>query len=64
MAALSPGQAKYWQSRLDATATNSDRAAALFDLARKQAGEDDALMADLVRLLRAWTEEQMRRAGP
>ena len=61
MAALSPGQRKYWQDRLQATATNPDRARALWDLARTMAGEDDALWADLVRLLQGWTQELSRR---
>ena len=61
MAALSPGQRKYWQTRLQGTATNPDRARALWDLARTMAGEDDALWADLVRLLQGWTQELGRR---
>lgn len=53
---LSPKQVAYWQARLAATATNQDRARALWDLARTLAGTDEARWADLVRLLRAWTQ--------
>jgi hypothetical protein len=53
---LSRGQVAHWQGRLKATATNKDRADVLWDLARALAGTDDADWADLVRLLRAWTQ--------
>jgi hypothetical protein len=59
--ALTPGQVKYWDPRLKAAATNPDRARALWDLARAMAGDDDALWADLARLLEGWTQEQSRR---
>lgn len=53
---LTPGQAKYWGTRIEATASNRDRASALWDLARSLAGDDDAKWADLVRTLRGWAE--------
>jgi hypothetical protein len=55
---LSEGQLKYWDARLEGTTTNPDRARALWDLARTLAGTDDAMWADLVRLLQKWAEEQ------
>jgi hypothetical protein len=64
MAALTPGQAEYWNTRLRYVSGNPDLARALWDLARTQAGQDDALWADLARMLKAWTEEQLRRSGP
>ncbi|WAU84898.1 hypothetical protein O1Q96_37540 [Streptomyces sp. Qhu-G9] len=53
---LSPKQVAYWEARLAATATNKDRARALWDLARTLAGDDEARWADLVRMLQAWTQ--------
>ncbi|MCX4557471.1 hypothetical protein OHA02_14800 [Streptomyces phaeochromogenes] len=53
---LSPKQVAYWEARLAATATNKDRARALWDLTRTLAGNDDARWADLVRMLQAWTQ--------
>ncbi|MFE7524683.1 hypothetical protein ACFU7Y_03065 [Kitasatospora sp. NPDC057542] len=53
---LTPGQAAHWNRRIAATATNSDRAQALWDLARTMAGRDEAAWADLVRMLTAWTQ--------
>ncbi|MEV7683233.1 hypothetical protein AB0O64_32530 [Streptomyces sp. NPDC088341] len=58
---LSKGQLTYWNARLGGATTNPDRARGLWDLARTLAGADDALWADLVRLLQGWTEEQSRR---
>ncbi|WP_157996942.1 hypothetical protein [Streptomyces otsuchiensis] len=61
---MKPGQLRYWQGRLAATATNADRGRALWDLARTIAESDpakrEARWADLVRLLRAWTEAQQQ----
>jgi hypothetical protein len=53
---LTPGQAAHWKPRIASTTTNKDRASALWDLARKLAGDDDAKWADLVRLLSGWSE--------
>ncbi|MCL2732298.1 MAG: hypothetical protein FWE15_20025 [Actinomycetia bacterium] len=53
---LTPGEARYWGPRIEATASNHERASALWDLARKLAGDDDAKWADLVRLLSGWSE--------
>ncbi|MEC3992053.1 hypothetical protein VSR01_00215 [Actinacidiphila sp. DG2A-62] len=53
---LTSGQAKYWGSRIEATASNRERASAMWDLARKLAGDDDEKWADLVRTLRGWSE--------
>ncbi|MFJ1796538.1 hypothetical protein [Kitasatospora griseola] len=55
---LTPGQVQYWQKLLASTATNPDRARALWDLARALAGSDDAAWADLVRVLSSWTQER------
>ena len=61
---LSEGQLAYWNARLSGATTNPDRARALWDLARTLAGTDDALWADLVRLLQGWTQEQGQRPSP
>jgi hypothetical protein len=53
---LTPGQVAYWKSRVASTASNRERASALWDLARKLAGADDEKWADLVRLLGGWSE--------
>ncbi len=53
---LKPGQIAHWQKRLSATGTNTERAEALWDLARTMAGQDEAAWADLVRMLSAWTQ--------
>jgi len=58
---LSEGQVKYWKARLEGATTNPDRARALWDLARTLAGTDDESWADLVRLLRGWTQQQQSR---
>ncbi|WP_328765403.1 MULTISPECIES: hypothetical protein [unclassified Streptomyces] len=62
--AFSQGQLAYWNQRLDAARTNPDRARTLWDLARTIAGTDDAVWADLVRLLGTWTEQQQGQANP
>lgn len=54
---LTPGQARYYKPRIDATTSNRDRASALWDLARALAGDDDAKWADLVRTLGLWAEK-------
>lgn len=62
---LTKGQVARWDKRLAETATNKDRATALWDLARLLAGDDDTAWADLVLLLQGWTQEQQRqRPGP
>ncbi|GAA2154336.1 hypothetical protein GCM10009760_53160 [Kitasatospora kazusensis] len=53
---LTPGQVEYWNKRFEATGSNPDRAAALWDLARTLAGQDEAAWADLVRMLSIWTQ--------
>ncbi|MFD8078194.1 hypothetical protein ACFV3E_36705 [Streptomyces sp. NPDC059718] len=55
----SDAQVVYWQGRLAANTSNADRARTLGDLARKLATQDVALWADLVRLLRPWTQAHM-----
>ncbi|MFF0386875.1 hypothetical protein [Streptomyces sp. NPDC004286] len=63
-AQLSKGQVARWAKRLAETTTNKARAAALWDLARLLAGDDDRAWADLVLLLQRWTTEQQgRRPG-
>ncbi|GAA1401510.1 hypothetical protein GCM10009639_43910 [Kitasatospora putterlickiae] len=64
MPPLTPGQVAYWQRRLEATATNADRARALWDLARAQAGQSEEAWADLVRLLSAWTQQHAASGPP
>lgn len=60
---LTEGQLTYWNARLGRATTNPDRARDLWDLARTMAGTDDALWADLVRLLQGWTQEQGQRTS-
>ncbi|MGW0836522.1 hypothetical protein [Streptomyces prunicolor] len=62
--ALSAGQVAYWNKRLEAATTNPDRARTTWDLARTIAGRDDEVWADLVRLLKEWTETQQTLGRP